>query len=726
MISMFKKVLFPALLLALLLWAPLTLLGNPHSEDFDANRSKLLAYMIRDQLSRNHYSHKPIDDKLSQDAFDLYLKQLDAQKRFLLQSSVNRLQVYADKIDDELNRTQIELPQVAAQIMNQRYPVVEKMVQELLAGSFDFTRKESLETDPEKLSFCKTEDELRDRWRKILKFQVMSRFLNLQEDERLKAVDQSKEEDKKEAKTPPSDAELIRKAHEKVLKSYTDFFSRMHQETVQDHFDRYFNAIARAFDPHTNYLPPDMKEDFDISMRGSLEGIGATLREEDGYIKVVRIIPGSAAARQGQLQAEDAILEVAEGDGEPVDVTDTRLRDAVRLIRGKKGTEVRLTVKKPNGTLLNIPIVRDVVQIEETFVKSAVIKDPKTEDRFGYIKIPSFYRDFSGSRKSDDARNSTDDVRAELVKLNKENIKGLILDLRNNGGGALTDAVSIAGLFISEGPVVQIKDSLGQVEVLADKDDSISYEGPIIVLVNKFSASASEILAGALQDYRRALVIGGEHTHGKGTVQAVIDLNRVLPFRNMEKYLPLGALKVTIQKFYRVSGDSTQFRGVVPDIILPDQLDHLKTGEQYLDYALPWDTVEATDYAPWKNPGLNVQQLRTDSEKRTAASDEFKTISEESERTAEKITQTLQSLNIDDLRREREEAKTREKSMAGMHGMMGATDEEGEESESAKASDPEEKLRMWLKEVNDDPYVGEGMDLLEEILSADQSLAQHG
>ena len=725
MVSMFKKFLFPALLLALLLWAPLTLLGSTNNDNFDTNRSKLLAYMIRDQLTRNHYSHKPIDDKLSEDAFDLYLKQLDSQKRFLLQSSVDRLVAYKDKIDDELNHTQIELPLVASEIMSQRYPAVEKIVDELLAGSFDFNRKESMETDPEKLSFCKTETELRDRWRKILKFQVMSRFLNLQEDERLKAENQP--EDK--TKAVPSDAELIKKAREKVLKSYKDFFLRMSQETVQDHYDRYFNAVARAFDPHTNYLPPDMKEDFDISMRGSLEGIGATLREEDGYIKVVRIIPGSAAARQGQLQAEDSILEVAEGDGEPVDITDTRLRDAVRLIRGKKGTEVRLTVKKPNGTLVTIPIVRDVVQIEETFVKSAVIKDPNTKDSFGYIKIPSFYRDFSGSRKSNDARNSTDDVRAELVKLNKENIKGLILDLRNNGGGALTDAVSIAGLFISEGPVVQIKDSLGQVEVLADKDDSISYEGPIIVLVNKFSASASEILAGALQDYRRALVIGGEHTHGKGTVQAVIDLNRVLPFRNMDKYLPLGALKVTIQKFYRISGDSTQFRGVVPDIVLPDQFEHLKTGEQHLDYALPWDTVPATSYSKWKTPGLNIAQLRSDSEKRVEASKEFKTISEESIRAEEKINQTMQSLNIDDLRKEREEAKARDKAMAsmpGMHGIMGDGEDDGDNPDKAKVTDPKEKFRQWMQEVSDDPYVGEGMDLLEEILSEEHSVAQHG
>jgi len=666
--------------------------------DFQTNRAKILSYLLREQLARNHYSHKTLDDELSQAAFDLYLKQLDAQKRFLLQDDVRRLRRHADRIDDEMNRGQFELPQLGAELLRKRVTRAQQLVEELLAGDFDFSRRETFETDPDKLAFCTTEAELRERWRQVLKYQVLNRFLNLLEDE---ATAPDKERER----------QLLSKAREKILKSNRDFFARVLEETVQDHYDRYFDAVARSFDPHTDYLPPAQKEDFDIGMRGSLEGIGATLREEDGYIKVVSIIPGSPSARQGQLHAEDIILMVAQADGEPVDVTDTRLRDAVSLIRGTKGTEVRLTVKKPDGTRLVIPIVRDVVQIEETFVKSAVLKDEKGRQVYGYIKIPSFYRDFQKTRSGETARNVTDDLRAELDKLKGSRIDGLILDLRNNGGGALADAVAVTGLFIEKGPVVQVKNSFGQMDTLSDDDPGVAYAGPLVVLVNQFSASASEILAGALQDYGRAIVIGGKHTHGKGTVQAVVDLDRTLPFPNMTQYTPLGALRVTIQKFYRVSGASTQYRGIVPDITLPDRLDALKTGEQYLDHSLPWDTVAATTYAPWNRQLQAKNELKAKSARRVAAEEDFIAISRDSARAKERMENTLQSLNIDDVRRERSEAKKLQKEMPGWHDDTAAP----EEKEKQAAAGPEEKHRLWLQEVNEDPYTREAMAVLDDL-----------
>lgn len=665
---------------------------------YETNRAKILSYLLREQLARNHYSHKVLDDELSVAAFDLYLKQLDAQKRFLLQGDVTRLRSHAARIDDEMNRGQFELPQLGADILRERVMRARQMVEEILAGDFDFTRHETFETDPAKLAYCATEAELRERWRQVLKYQVLNRYLNLLEDEGA-ASDKAQE------------TQLLSKAREKTLKGNLEFFARMLEETAQDHHDRYFDAVARAFDPHTGYLPPAQKEDFDIGMRGSLEGIGATLREEDGYIKVVSIIPGSPSARQGQLHAEDIILMVAQADGEPVDVTDTRLREAVSLIRGAKGTEVRLTVKKPDGTRLIVPIVRDVVQIEETFVKSAVLSDEKGKRSYGYVKIPSFYRDFQKTRSGEEARNVTDDLRAELDKLKARKIDGLILDLRNNGGGALSDAVAVTGLFIEKGPVVQVKNSHDQMDILADDDASVAYDGPLVVLVNQFSASASEIVAGALQDYGRAVILGSKHTHGKGTVQAVVDLDRSMPFPNMSQYTPLGAMRVTIQKFYRVSGASTQYRGVVPDIILPDRLGHLKSGEQYLDHSLSWDTVAATAYAPWNRPLQARSALKAKSASRVATEEAFIAIARDEARAKERMENTLQSLNIEEVRRERSEAKKLQKEMPGWH------DEEGEapDKEKGSALGSEEKHRLWLRDVNEDPYTREAMAVIADL-----------
>ena len=443
----------------------------------------------------------------------------------------------------------------------------------------------------------------------------------------------------------------------------------------------------------------DALESFDIQMSGSLEGIGATLREDDGFIKVVRVIPGSAAAKQGQLGADDIILKVAEGADEPVDITDTRIRDAVALIRGKKGTEVRLTVKKPDGRRLIIPIIRDVVEIEDTFVKGTTVIDEKSGQKFGYIKIPSFYRDYSG--KTD--RNCTDDLRAELRKQRKENISGLILDLRNNGGGSLADAVSVTGLFIETGPVVQIRSAAGNIRVMKDEDRSVEYSGPMIVLVNRFSASASEILAGALQDYGRALIVGDAHTHGKGTVQAMLDLDRFVDLRGMDKYMPLGAVKVTIQKFYRISGESTQEKGVSPDIVLPSRLDGLESGEQYLDYALPWDHIASAKYDHWKNAETHLDQLRKLSHKRVEQNPDFQEIVVEADMAKKRREESRQSLLLKDLLAERDQLRE-EGSKLSPHGAIVKDEEDNKQQDLGE-------------EISEDPYVEEGMTLLLDSIN---------
>ncbi|MEA3543783.1 MAG: PDZ domain-containing protein, partial [Thermodesulfobacteriota bacterium] len=380
-------------------------------DPFDANRARLLGHMLQQQLSGKHYSQKPTDDALSRAAFDLYLKQLDFQKHFLWQRDIDKLNEYRSEIDDAVRRGRLNLPLTGRDILNQRIAQVQNLVTGILAEKIDPTVVESMETDLEKLDYVADLAELRERWRKIIKAQTLGRYIGLREDDigvdddgTLLPVDKEIE------------AELFQQAREKVAKTTRNRLKRMLEETPQDHYDRYLNVISRAFDPHTSYLPPTTKEDFDIQMSGSLEGIGATLREDDGYIKVVRVIPGSAASRQGQLAADDIILKVAEGAADAIDITDTRIRDAVALIRGKKGTEVRLTVKKSDGRQQVIPIIRDVVEIAETFVKGTTVTDEKSGQAFGYIKIPSFYRDYSG--KTD--RNCTDDLRNELKKQGKE------------------------------------------------------------------------------------------------------------------------------------------------------------------------------------------------------------------------------------------------------------------------------------------------------------------
>ncbi len=671
-------------------------------QEIDSSRNKLIGYMLGKQLPVMHFSDKEMDDDLAFAAFYLYIKQLDFQKRFLLQEDVNKLSVIAPAIDNNLLKGMIILPDLGYEFLARRIAEVEKMTGELLAAGFDYNREESYETDPDKLKYAVTLKDLQERWRKILKGQIISRYLDLVEDQ-------------KEEKEKKKDKELWAEAEEKVGKRNKNFFHRMHQETLQDHYDRYFNAITRAFDPHTNYMPPANKEDFDIHMRGSLEGIGALLREEDGYIKVVNIIPGSASARQGRLHAEDIILEVAQGDEDPVEITDMRLRDAVRLIRGPKGSEVRLTVKKPDGSKVIIPIIRDVVQIEETFVKSTLLEGPEGK-KIGYLMIPSFYRDFEKTRNGSDARNSTDDTRKAVEELKKEGVSALILDLRNNGGGSLMDAVDTAGLFLEVGPVVQVKNSYGSKRVLSDEDPVIAWEGPLLVLVNQFSASASEIVAAALQDYGRAVVVGGAHTHGKGTVQTLIDMNDNIPLLHLKKYEDLGALKVTIQKFYRVNGGSTQYKGVEPDIVLPSLFQHLESGEQYLDNSLPWDQVEPVPFTRYGTTPVDLEALRVKSSQRLAKDEGLQVIADEAEKASERSKKTAMSLKLSEMKAQREEARAARDKIGAHYRRFRAEQGTDRGEEPGPGPEEEQDKEKWKEEIKEDPYVNESIRILGNIL----------
>jgi carboxyl-terminal processing protease len=683
--------------------------GKVMPVEFDAGRNRLIAYMLGHQLPAQHFGDKTLDDELSRSAYDLYLRQLDPRKRFLLKADVDQLGAFADHIDDEISRGRIVLPDAGMSIFNDRVKEVQGLVDEIMDAGFDPYHEDYLETDPKKLNPPADIVELKDRWRRSLKLEVLDGYLT--------EVEKKNKELEKEGKAQLTDAvEVVNKeiwdqSMAKVRKRTHNYLHRLLQVTRQEHYNRYFDAVARAFDPHTNYMAPTSKEDFDIHMSGSLEGIGALLREDDGHIKVVRIIPGSAAESQGQLHAEDTILAVSEKDGEPVDISDMRIREAVSYIRGPKGTEVRLTILRPDGSRLVIPIVRDVVKIEETYVKSTILQG-RNGNRVGYISIPSFYRDFSGGRAGEPARNVTDDTHSELYKLKKEGMSSLILDLRNNGGGSLSDAVDVSGLFLPGGPVVQVKNSQGMIRVLEDEDSSVSYSGPLIVLVNQFSASASEILAAALQDYGRALIIGGAHTHGKGTVQALVDMNRNLPLLHLKKYDDLGALKVTIQKFYRVNGGSTQYRGVIPDVILPSMLDYLETGEQYMDNSLPWDQVEDVGRTVWAGPHFAVSRARERSRAFVKGSKKFKKIKEESLKAKQRSEETRVADFLSGLVHERKELE-RARKEAQEAGLMSAGVDDGAESKEKKSLD---------EQLAEDPYVHLALFLMEGNTITDQTV----
>ena len=692
------RYLTSCILTVLLLFAPAPGCAKTVSEPFDFERNQLVAYMVSQQLASRHFGHERINDPLSFKIYDLYLRQLDPRKRFLLQADLQELSTFKNRIDDELKSGDIRLPDVGRRLLDARIHEVDAFIDPILDTGFDFDLKETLEVDPKKLDFVGDKKALRERWRLSLKMQVLDSFFEAFEDKK------KAEPEKYQQADPAAHPELMAETMRKVRESSHRSMQRLLQQARQDHYDRYFDAVARGFDPHSNYMPPTTKEDFDIQMSGSLEGIGALLREDEGLIKVVRILPGSAAEKQGQLQAEDTILSVAEKKGEPVDISEMRIREAVSLIRGPKGSEVVLTVRKPGGGRVSIAIVRDVVRLEETYVKSALLHSGQGKP-IGYIRIPSFYRDFNADGTQGPARNATDDTRRIIRQLKKAGIQGLILDLRNNGGGALDDAVNISGLFLPGGPVVQVRDGEGAITVRADEDVNVEYGGLMVVLVNQFSASASEILAAAMQDYGRALVIGSKHTHGKGTVQAMMDLNRYLPLFRSRKVSDLGALKMTIQKFYRINGGSTQFRGVSPDLIVPSMLDHLESGEQYMDYALPWDQVLPVPYQIWRGPVFDRLQAEQEGISWVASSPSFQKIFEESEKARVRAQQTVVTVAADDMWRERQIlAQAREEAKAA--GLLETPDEE--EKEGAGPKNNEKKLEETLAL---DPYVQLSLEL---------------
>ena len=609
-------------------------------------KEQVLVGTIVTGLSQAHYQPERIDDAFSKRVYDLQLKRIDVRKKLLTQVDVAQLAKYQSDVDDEVKRGSHEFLDLCTKLVTERSKQMQTLTHELLAQPFTFDSDETYETDPDKATFPVNAADQREQWRKLLKYETLQRMAEMQ-DEQDKRHDRAKTAViAKEPATAAPDrtpVQMEAEARKRVLAYYDEQFAD--EPDTNEQLGSFANVIANTYDPHTEYLAPKDKADFDFQLTGRFEGIGATLREKDGLIYIEDIIPGSASYREGELKKGDAILRVAQGAAEPVSVEGWHTIKAIPLIKGKKGTEVRITVRKPDGSTRIIPIIRDVVVVEDSYAQSAVITDPKGV-KIGYLHLPAFYADFN----DDGGRSSAEDVKKELAKLNAEGVKGIVFDLRNNGGGSLTDAVAMAGLFMPSGPMVQVRSSQGAVNVLTDKDPRVQYTGPLVVMVNRFSASASEILAAAIQDYKRGVIMGSTSTYGKGTVQRIIDLDETLP-PELSALKPFGSLKFTMQKFYRITGASTQFKGVASDIVLPDAISYLDRGEKEMDYPLKWDEIKPSTYRPWDDQP-NYAKLAANSNARVAASPAFRQLTEIVDYLRKRKDQTLVSLKLSTYRTE--------------------------------------------------------------------------
>ena len=537
--------------------------------------------LMYDALSSVHYQPRVFNDKLSSEVFDVYMKSLDSQKRFMHQNDIDKLGSYRLKLDDELKSGSTEFFDKSIEIALTRFDDAKVRYRRILSGPFDFSSKEFFETDSDKRDYPKDEIQMEAFWRNYLKFRVLNRLYD-----RAESSDSSTEMNF----IINSDGfeEEESKARKKELEIHDEWFKNMSETERLDLFGLFINSFTAVFDPHTQYFAPRQKEAFEIELSGQLEGIGASLRQEGEFTEVVSIVTGSACWRQGELEVGDKLLKVAQGDNDPEDIIGMSTTKVVSKVRGEKGTEVRLTVRKKDGSQKIISIIRDIVEIEATFARSAIVGEDKTT---GYIRLPKFYVDFY----KDSNRDCADDVKKEIVDLKKAGMESLIFDLRGNGGGSLTAAIKIAGLFINQGPMVQVKTSGQKVRSYNDKKEGTTWDGPLVILVNEGTASASEIVAAALQDYGRAIVVGTARTYGKGTVQNILDLDRAAgPFNAALR--PLGALKLTIQKYYRVSGGTTQLEGVKSDIVLPHPYENLPFGEREMEFPLAVDNVDPVYY----------------------------------------------------------------------------------------------------------------------------------
>lgn len=667
----------------------------------DPEKDKVIIYVLKNVLSRLHFVQKEINDDLSEQIFNSFIDALDSSKRYFTEQDIKEFSRYKYQIDNQLLEDDLTFYNLVYGRFLDKVKNAKSYYGDLLAQPFDFKKNETIDLDYKKVPFAKNDNELIDYWRKQLKLQTLSRI------EEQTHLQESKLEKDKNYKVK-SFTTLEKEARAEVLKNMEELYLRIEELEHDDWFSTFLNSVVSAFDPHTTYMDPSIKERFDQSISGKLEGIGARLQKKGAYTHVFELVAGGPAWKQGDLEPGDIILEVAQGDEEPLNIVSMRLDDAIKFIKGKKGTEVRLTVKKKlDGTTKIISIIRDVVQLDETFVKSSIVE--KEGKKYAIINLPSFYIDFSDNNYRDSAK----DMEKEIERLKAEGVSGLIVDLRNNGGGSLKTAIEISGLFIDEGPVVQVKYRGEAPIVKKDIDPKVQWDKSVVVLVNEFSASASEIFAAAMQDYKRGVILGGNQTYGKGTVQNVMPINQFFPkYKN-----DLGYIKMTIQKFYRVNGGSTQKEGVYSDIAMPSRLSYMEYGERDLDGALAWDKVPQAKYTQ-TNSYANFNDVVYNSKQRIANSDNFKLVNEYAKWLKKNQDETSYSLNYKKFFKE-SDAKEKEagkfKSVFDYTSNLTFTSPKYEQSLFKENEDLKDKRLAWHKNLSKDMYVSEALNVLSEL-----------
>ena len=660
--------------------------------------------LVGEMLTQAHFSPQNINDDFSKKIFGKYLSDLDPEKNMFLKSDIADLEKkYGTKIDEEIKGAPVEFFLAAGKVFNARMEEASAICIELLSKPFDFTIDEEVMLDGDKLDYAPSTSEINERWRKKIKYLTLERYSDL--------LDIREKNKGKEGFVVKTDTELEKDARDKVKKITDRLFERFRLKfNDDDKFNLFVNAITNTMDPHTEFFPPMDKRYFDEEMSGRFFGIGAQLQYDEGNIKISTIVAGTPAWKSGELKPGDVIQKVAQGKEEPVDLTGFLVTDAVKLIRGKKGTVVNLTVKKADGSTKVVSLIRDEIVQDETFARSAVVKTGNS--KIGYIFLPEFYADFENAN----GNSSYIDVSKDVTKLKEQSVDGIVIDLRNNGGGSLYDVVQMAGLFIEEGPIVQVKDRENKPSILRDKDKNVLYSGPLAVMVNEFSASASEIFAAAIQDYGRGVVIGSTSTYGKGTVQRNIGLDPETGFSMSNS--ELGTVKLTLQKFYRINGGSTQLKGVTSDIVLPDQLEHLKVREKDNPDALPWDEINKSPYSAW-NAGYDLKTIQLLSSQRLENDPVFKLIKENTEWLANQNNKQY-SLQLDKYRKEQKMIRAtfaQNEALMKLKTEINVTALPNEVNRWADDKAKQERFNQWLKNLRKDIYLDQAVKVVNDVIN---------
>lgn len=673
-------------------------------------------------LEEGHYSPKKIDDGFSKEVLNRFIKELDDDKTIFLQSDVDSFQKYSLRIDDEIHGARLESFYTISESYSRRLNEASQFYKDILSKPIDFTKDESVIMDGDKIAtYPKNNEARKDMWRKRLKYLVLSRYSDMlddrekNKDRKITAETDSTTADAIKKFVYKADSTLEREARDQVRKQIDRYFTTLkNHNTTDELFSSFVNSITREMDPHTNYFAPVDSRSFNEMMSGRFYGIGAQLKEEESKIKVASLVTGGPAWKSGELGINDEIIKIAQGAGEPVDVTGYAVSDAVKLIRGAQaGTEVRLTVRKPDGSVKVVALKRDEIKLDDTFAKSAIING---EHKIGYIYLPEFYMDF----ENPNGPRCSDDVAKEIEKLKAENVEGIVMDLRGNGGGSLPEVVKMVGLFIEDGPVVQVKArDQEQPMQLKDRDKNVLYTGPLTVMVDEYSASASEIFAAAIQDYKRGVVIGSTSTYGKGTVQRTIPLSpgeSAFQFGNKQQE-DLGTIKLTIQKFYRVNGGATQLKGVTPDVVIPDRYELSKTREKDNNTALSWDEISKADYKPWTST-YSTDGVITTANDQVRSSSVFSVLRNKIEWISKKNEQAF-PLNLAKYQAEQKELKVAYKSLDSLYKLPTELKVKNTEADAAKLAadkDKADKSKQFLNRIKADIYVDETVRILNNMI----------